>query len=366
MKIFYAELKRLVLCPFLSGLCFALLAFDLFCLIGDLSPDYYQYGDVYPAIIGDADADENALAYYHELYMADAGIYDSLDMMQIFAGKMKLYYPEISQESAYYQWAEKNYQALQARVEKIRTSDEKGMNFYPGRVYALHTRLGRLLSRSLLSSLLLTAMSILYLMDFDRLNHREGVVYSTRTGRRVQLIKVLASTVLSLFASALLFLLPLAVFTAVVPMRGLWGTSVSAFMLTETKAPFTYPFITWVKMSVREHLFAVLGLCAILVLIVLALCAGIQFMVRNSYLVMLGIAIAFLGLYVFPLAVPAGVVKSLALMSPAILWGSIETWFIEIDPARGPMFEIVTAILWISLGAIMLIVGWKKYKRAEI
>ncbi len=366
MRIFRYEFKKLLLCPFLLGLLLVFAAFDVVMLFNDLSPKYYNYDGIYPAIIGSGAADEGAAEYYLSFRENFSAIYDELDMNEIFRQKMALYYPSVPPESAYYKWAQKNYMALQERVEEIRQTVEAGGDFYPGPAYKLHKKLCGLLSRSLLESLILTALAMLYLMDFERINAAEGLVYATKCGRSVQLKKMLAGGTFSLISSALLFALPLSVFAAVVPMKGLWRTSVSAFTLTEPTTFFSYPFVTWAKMSVFGQLAASLGLCALLVIITAAVCAGAYFAVRNSYLVMLGAGVAFLGMLLLPYAVPAGTMHTLSMMSPSVLWYNSGMWFIEFDPARGKWFEAATVALWAGIGALSAAAGWKRFKRCGI
>ncbi len=366
MRIFRHELKKLLLCPFLLGLLAVFTVYDIVILYDDLSPKYCGYGGIYVAIVGAENAEEGAIEYYQNFYNEFSAIYDDLDMNEIFKQKMSLYYSDVPQDSAYRKWAEKNYAELQTRVENIRKTGEADGNFYPGPAYKIHKKLCGLLSRSLLESMILTALGVLYLMDYERVNAAEGLVYATKCGRKVQLKKLLAGAVFSLISSAILFMMPLAVFSAIVPMKGLWQTSVSAFTLTEPTTFFTYPFITWTKMSVFGQLSASLGLCAALILITAAVCAGAYFFARNSYFVMLGSGVAFLGLLLLPYAVPAGMWHTVSLMTPPVLWYSSGMRFIEFDPARGEWFEAATAALWICISAAVLLAGWRKFRRIGI
>lgn len=366
MRVFRYELKKLLICPFLLGLLAVFAAFDIFALVNDLSSGYIDYKGIYQAVVGDDAADVGAIDYYKNFCQDFSAIYDTLDMNVIFRQKMSLYYPSTPEDSPYFKWAENNYQRLQKRVETIRSTDEGSGDFYPGPAYKIHKKLCGLLSRSLLESMIFAAMSVLYLMDYERLNGAEGVIYPTKSGRKIQLIKILAGAVFSLIAAALLFMIPIAVFSAVVPMKGLWGTAISSFALTEPSTFFSYPFITRVKMSVFGQLFASLGLCAVVILITLLTCAGMYFIVRNSYWIMLGAGVAFLGMMLLPYAFPTGFLHTLPMMSPAVLWDSVGMWFIEFDPARGRFFEIATALLWAAISSAVSAVGWRRFNRTGI
>ncbi len=372
MKIFKNELKKLICCPFLWGLLLVFTAFDVVMLLNDLSPGNYDYPTMYEAIVGSENADEGAAEYYRDFYSYYSTVYDSLDMNEIFRQKMALYYPEVPQDSAYFRWAQRNYAELQERVESIRKTGEGNGDFYPGQAFLsgerlympafrIHRRLCGLLSRSLLESMIWAALAVLYLEDFERVNAAEEVVFSTRQGRGVQLKKVLAGALYGLSGAAVLFGVPLGTFAAAVPMRGLWGTSVSAFALTEPTTFFAYPFVTWAKMSVLGQLAASLGLCAALVYITVATCAGAYFFAKNGFFVMLGAGVAFLGTLLLPFAVPAGVGHTLSMMSPAVLWYSAGMWFIEFDPARGRWFEVVTVAVWTAAAAGIMRAGWRRY-----
>ncbi len=96
-------------------------------------------------------------------------------------------------EGNYYVWLCRNYDTLQERMEQIRVTNEDKDAFYPGINYGVHNILIMVLLREVaLQILILTALAVLYLMDYERIHTTEYLVYSSEKGRKMQSIKWLS------------------------------------------------------------------------------------------------------------------------------------------------------------------------------
>ena len=108
---------------------------------------------------------ESAYADYKKTY---GGMYDTLDMRKILEQKEKKsgYEPQ----GAWGMWIVRNYDRLQKRVEQIRKTGEGTYAFYPGSWYKLHSTLyGKLWKKLILQTAVLMILSMLYLMDYERI-----------------------------------------------------------------------------------------------------------------------------------------------------------------------------------------------------
>ena len=72
--------------------------------------------------------------------------------------------------------------------------------FYPGNWYKLHTTLyGKLWKKLILQTAVLMILSMLYLMDYERIYKTQDLVLATTTGKKMMEKKMLAGTLCGLF-----------------------------------------------------------------------------------------------------------------------------------------------------------------------
>ena len=130
---------------------------------------------------------ESAYADYKKTY---GGMYDTLDMRKILEQKEKKsgYEPQ----GAWGMWIVRNYDRLQKRVEQIRKTGEGTYAFYPGSWYKLHSTLyGKLWKKLILQTAVLMILSMLYLMDYERIYKTQDLVLATTTGKKMMEKKIL-------------------------------------------------------------------------------------------------------------------------------------------------------------------------------
>lgn len=151
---------------------------------------------------------KSAYADYKKTY---GGMYDTLDMRKILEQKEKKsgYEPQ----GAWGMWIVRNYDRLQKRVEQIRKTGEGTYVFYPGSWYKLHSTLyGKLWKKLILQTAVLMILSMLYLMDYERIYKTQDLVLATTTGKKMMEKKMLAGTLCGLFYAGLLTAFTLLVF----------------------------------------------------------------------------------------------------------------------------------------------------------
>ena len=204
---------------------------------------------------------ESAYADYKKTY---GGMYDTLDMHKILEQKEKKsgYEPQ----GVWGSWIVRNYDRLQKRVEQIRKTGEGTYAFYPGNWYKLHTTLyGKLWKKLILQTAVLMILSMLYLMDYERIYKTQDLVLATTTGKKMMEKKMLAGTLCGLFYAGLLTVFTLLVFFAAVPFQNLWHVPVAACMVAEPRLQMMYPFVTfWWLEQWRYLLLALVVLVGLL------------------------------------------------------------------------------------------------------
>lgn len=361
MRLFFLEFRKLLRCRFLWLLLAVFLAYDIFIVWDTVGRNSEIYHDMYKVIMqtgtdltGNADKiaamlnSENEIENYYADYVKAYGdIYRDFDIHSILYAKI-FSYKNFQPAGSYYEWICRNYDKLQKRVEQIKAAQEDKYAFYPGINYKVHSILfTSVLRMLLLQILILTALAVLYLMDYERIQKTEYLTYSSRTGRKIQLIKWLSGMAMSMIYAVILISISMLLFLLFVPMRGLWETPVSSFMVMQQRGFYLYPYITFVRLSFGKYLLLSLLTVFLLIILVGILSGTVQLFFRNSYLTMLSIGMFFLGLIALPYLFSTGFLHTAMALNPAILWYMCGGWFIEYDPAVSFAWsEFVTVGIW--------------------
>lgn len=90
-------------------------------------------------------------------------------------------------------------------MEEIKSDKEYNDAFYPGQYYEIHSLLYSKLGKKLIVEMsLLMALSILFIMDYERLQKTNDLVDATRTGKRIMDYKAFTGTLSGILFSAIL------------------------------------------------------------------------------------------------------------------------------------------------------------------
>ena len=186
---------------------------------------------------------------YQEYYKKNIDLYDKLDMTKILKQKEEMlqYHPKGFMK----EFVKDNYEHLQKRVEEIKSDKEYNDAFYPGQYYKIHSLLYSKLGKKLIVEMsLLMALSILFIMDYERLQKTNDLVDATRTGKRIMDYKAFTGTLSGILFSAILCSVTWIYFFYCVSFKGLWNVSVASTLVAEKRySGLFYPFVTFFKMT---------------------------------------------------------------------------------------------------------------------
>ena len=171
---------------------------------------------------------------YQEYYKENIDLYDKLDMTKILKQKEEMlqYHPKGFMKK----FVKDNYEHLQKRVEEIKSDKEYNDAFYPGQYYEIHSLLYSKLGKKLIVEMsLLMALSILFIMDYERLQKTNDLVDATRTGKRIMDCKAFAGTLSGILFSAILCSVTWIYFFYCVSFKGLWNVSVASTLVAEKR-----------------------------------------------------------------------------------------------------------------------------------
>lgn len=312
--------------------------------------------------------DETDYMEFYQSYLETYGtMYNNLDMMDILKQKERMY--DYHPTGAYEKFVNGNYEKLQKRVEEIKQSGEDDYGFYPGMVYNIHSFLyGKIGKKLLLEMTVLVILSILFLMDYERIHKTRNLVLVTRTGKQVMRTKALMGLLGGLLYSLLLMAGTYGYFFFHVSFIGLWKVPVASNLITEARGQLTYPFITFWRLSEANYLLLTLLVFMGILLLAAGLSIAIQMLLQNSYLTFLVQCLLFMSLELFAYwntATFFDVVK--AVCNPVVLWITCGAWFMENELSlsfAGNEFLCIgcSGILVMALISI----GCFRYKKLEV
>lgn len=371
MRIFFYEIKRLMRMPILWGLLVVFIGFDLFMVyteLGyrDIPEDTFGIYDLILSRSSNLDTDnqtsisqdKNEYEKIYDDYIRDCiCIYDRLDMHGV--KEMKENMLNFHPTGAYKTFIDRNYDKLNLRVAEIIESGDYRADFYPGDIFKVHKRIYTLLKIIAIEAIIITCLSILYIMDIDRLCDTRSLVFSSKLGRSSIIIKFYAGLLFGTLQCAILFSTGICAFVIFTPLSKLWGIPVSSAMVMESSGLWEYPFITFVRLDIGTELLLAITSVIILNALLGLISGAVQLFTHNSYISMLLVSLGFVALLAAPLAARSQTVfKTAVLLNPAVMWQYCGRWFIEHNPALSFAWsEFWTIGIWSTIGIVAFMLG---------
>ena len=344
MRLLKIECKKMITHPFLWIVWVTFVLFQLFQIYGYVGNSFMQEDlkNMYTAVLDAGVAPEEtgqktgaesreAEKEYKEAYedykSTYEGMYDDLDMMKILEKKQEMY--NYHPKGEMQQFMEDNYRKLQFRVEAIRSTEENGYGFYPGNQYKIHSILyGHIWKSLILEGAVLMMLSVLFLMDYERINKTRDIVITTVAGKECMRYKILA----------------------------------------EARNQMMYPFVTFFRMTEQQYLFSSIIVLIGVMLLVAGLAASLQYLLQNSYFTFICICILFMGLYIFAYAKTETLLDVIkALLNPAVLYITSGGWFmensLELSFAGN---EFISLAVCGGVVLLLLVLGRRRYRHQDI
>lgn len=309
---------------------------------------------------------EDAIGYYYGFSGEYENFYDELDMTIVEEEKLQEIGYQVS--DSYKKFLDNQYLDLQRRVKEIRESEDGNDIFYLGNYINFHSKLYiKILRIAVLEMLLIMMVSVSYLMDYERNNRTSDVIISSRFGRKIAYIKAAAGTCVGFLFSAVIMACTLLVFFSIIPMKGLWNTSVSSIFIAEDRELF-YPFITWKDMTVAGYLVTTVALIMLFVVIVGIFSASVWLFMKNgwyTFTVILGtVAILYFIPQIYRIK---NFFSTIFLLNPVKLWSRIGRWFMEDElPLCFRGNEAVSIALFAVTSAILLVLSVVSYWKSSL
>ena len=224
----------------------------------------------------------------------------------------------------------------------------------------IHHRLFKaILAESLIFALLLG----LYGSTAERLTKTDLLVFTSKTGRQLQVTKYVTSLLVTIAFYVSVSAFCFGLFTVLTPLGSLWQTSISTQFHLNIYVPLAVeiPFITWHPLTLATYTWLSVGLGSLLVF----LCHGVNFFVGlwlddlfHGFIFFVALATAILGLTQLSMSFGWWQLASALMWHPLNIWQNQGHWFTEMGPySTMPWQETVASglnlVLFCLLGCYM-------------
>lgn len=313
------------------------------------------------------DNDTDYMEFYKTYVKSCESMYDGLDMMDILERKKNMcrYYAA----GLYEKFIDKNYERWQERVNGIKSTGEGNYGFYPGAAYRVHGIFyGKVCRTLLLEMAALVMLSMLFLMDYERLHRTRELVAAARTGKKTMAVKAAAGFLCGMMASFILMGATFLYFFSKVSFAELWQAPVASYVMAEIRGNLFYPFITCCPLTLRQYFILSIAVFAALLLISGSITAAFYMLLQNSYFAFLCQCLFYMVSYLaafYHTATFADVI--LAVFNPASLWITCGGWFMENDLILSFPANECWCIGCMGVSAAVLAwIGKTRYKKMDI
>lgn len=266
---------------------------------------------------------------------------------------------------------ERKFQRLQTSVEELAARDASLSVAAAGVTKPLLNSLFGTLCRLIITEGMLLAMLMaLYSCGSERQSRTESSVYTTRTGRRVQAGKLIASAITALGAYGLLAGLSLLAFSFAWKLGPIWGASMSSQFYYVSSLGVAFPFISWTHFTIAGYLAATLLLGGAVVLIFHLLGFAFGLLTGNVYTGFL--ACMLFAAFSFGAMMACGdggfwLAYLILQWTPVSLWWGQTLWFTGLDLGSIVSFqECRTALLCLAVLAGAVLILYCRFCRKDV
>jgi len=339
MDIFQHELKKIVQSPALIGFATLCLLLNIFIVLIDASSNKYanyianvsretgfRLGVDFDERVSSLEQNEHTVFLRLQTY-GKTDVFDGYTTGYI----SEAYIHRLELSGMVADLMSSKYARLQYAVD-ARFEAGDGMTLYfAGATFWRHEMLFSIVMGALLfQGILLAALIMLLSLGYEHSAKTEFVVYSTKTGRRVNRAKFIAGIAAGLAAYAFMAAVTLTIYLNLNPMGGIWDSSVSSGFNFVRCMLGPRPFVTWHSFTVFTYLLASLGVSAGIVLCFALMAYAAGLWIRNSYIAFLILALINLALMTLPGIVFGATIPTFILaLSP--IWLSLQQsmWFTD-------------------------------------
>lgn len=221
-------------------------------------------------------------------------------------------------------------------------------------------------------SLIFAILLGLYGSTAERLTKTDALVMTSKTGRKTQVSKYIASFILTFLFYVTMVMLTFGIFNYMHPLGTLWQSSISTQFHVNVYFPqlLEIPFIPWQPMTLLHYTILSIVLGGLLII----LCHGFNFLIGlwtdhlfRGFVVFVVIYVSLLGLEQIVNQLGWWNMHALLMWHPISLWKIQGYWFTEMGPyATIPWQESIAVVVNLLLLGVGGIITSKFYSTKEV
>jgi hypothetical protein len=235
---------------------------------------------------------------------------------------------------------------------------------FNGKAYRMHKFLYKeILGTILFQIMILIALIVSFLVNYEIENSTTLVVYSSRRGRKLLLDKLKAITYTVLPISTGLLIIVLATYFSIYDYSRVFNTSISSFFNWEA----TFPNISWFSLTVKEYLIWIIILIYIAILIFIGIAFVVARFIKNSYVSFVVCCILNgLGLILPSLMPASNKLFIYTTFTPFTLVYNLSGRFMQNSFTNFKYYELMTLSIWLIISGYSILYAIKSFKKCSI
>ena len=267
----------------------------------------------------------------------------------------------------------KKYQLLETSIQTL-VSQQAGADLaVVGETMSFFTFIRNVLLKLLLAEGLIFSLLVgLFASTSESMTKTNKIIFTTKTGRKVQVSKYISGLLLSILFFTLVVLATFLFFNLFYPLGTIWNNSMSTQFHFNVYFPglLELPFITWLPMTLATHtLFSIL-----LSLLLIIVCFSCHFVMGlwldhlfKGFVVTIGIVALHKIMVIGAMSKGYWSVFKYLMFSPIEVWENQGYWFTEMGPFSILPFQesLVVAVSLISVLGVLLLT-YKYYPKKEV
>ncbi len=267
----------------------------------------------------------------------------------------------------------KKYQLLETPIQTL-VSQQSGADLaVVGETMSFFTFIRNVLLKLLLAEGLIFSLLVgLFASTSESMTKTNKIIFTTKTGRKVQVSKYISGLLLSILFFTLVVLATFLFFNLFYPLGTIWNNSMSTQFHFNVYFPglLELPFITWLPMTLATHtLFSIL-----LSLLLIIVCFSCHFVMGlwldhlfKGFVVTIGIVALHKIMVIGAMSKGYWSVFKYLMFSPIEVWENQGYWFTEMGPFSILPFQesLVVAVSLVSVLGVLLLT-YKYYPKKEV
>ncbi|WP_291627760.1 hypothetical protein [Clostridium sp.] len=235
---------------------------------------------------------------------------------------------------------------------------------FNGKAYRMHSFLYKeVLGTVLFQIMILIALIVSFLVNYENENNTSFIVYSSRRGRSLLSDKLKAVIYTVIPISTILLAIVLTIYFSIYDYSRVFKTSINSFFNWEG----SFPYIGWFNLSVKEYFVLIILLIYVSIFIFIGIAFVVARFIKNSYVSFVICCILNgLGLILPSLMPTSNKLFVYTTLNPFTLVFNLSGRFMQNSFTNFKHYELITISIWIIALCYLINYSIKSFKKCSI